>query len=86
MARPVHLRASLRHPFQEAVRIPRRKEGGGGVNLATVAVLLLIILIVGGASYRVYRMIRDHDMCYGCSAKCSECKDGNPINCTFDKK
>ena len=56
------------------------------MNLATVAVLLLILLIVGGASYRVYRMIRDHDMCYGCSAKCSECKDGNPINCTFEKK
>ncbi|MBO4502932.1 MAG: FeoB-associated Cys-rich membrane protein [Candidatus Methanomethylophilus sp.] len=56
------------------------------MNLATVAVLILIFVIVGGAAYRVYRMIRDGNVCYGCSAKCSECRDGNPINCTFDKK
>ena len=56
------------------------------MNLATLAVLLIVIVIVGGAAYRVYRSIRDHDTCYGCSAICTVCKDGNPINCTFEKK
>ena len=56
------------------------------MNLATIAVLLIILLIIAGASYRVYRMIRDNDMCYGCSKKCSECQDGNPINCTIEQK
>jgi len=56
------------------------------MNLATIVVLLIILLIIAGASYRVYRMIRDNDMCYGCSKKCSECQDGNPINCTIEQK
>ncbi|MCQ2085171.1 MAG: hypothetical protein MJZ21_03375 [archaeon] len=52
------------------------------MNLATLVTLVAVLLLVGGAAYRVYRMIRNNDMCYACpNSGCCSCN--NPINCTI---
>ena len=56
------------------------------MNGPTLITLIIVLLIVGHAAYRVYKMVRNNDLCYACDHKgqCGCC--GNPINCSIKKE
>ena len=56
------------------------------MNAASFICLMLVILIVAGAAWRVYKMVKNNDMCYACSGNCKGCEHCNPINCSLRKQ
>ena len=56
------------------------------MNAASFICLILVILIVAGAAWRVYKMVKNNDMCYACSGNCKGCEHCNPINCSLKKQ